>query len=84
MQFPTEQCKTRSDKPTQSHAAAMPHERDETPQSQQAGQRIKQAYKDIQAERMDTDRRGGREYQKKIQNDSQANINSQALEANGL
>ncbi len=84
MRFPTKQRKAQADNLNQSHAAAMPHERDETPQSQQAGQRIKQAYKDIEAGRMDTDRRGGSEYQKKTQNDSQANINSQALEDNEL
>jgi hypothetical protein len=60
--------------------APLPHETDQRPESQhEEGTREvgEQAHRDIERGLVDTDRRGGDEYQKRTQRDEHANVNSE-------
>lgn len=60
--------------------APLPHEADQSPESQREdGTREvgEQAHRDIERGLVDTDRRGGDDYQKSTQRDEQANVNSE-------
>ena len=65
--------------PGHSAGPALPHEADQTPESQQehepreVGKRV---YRNVDEGREDTDRWGGDESQKRTQNDEQANLNA--------
>ncbi|HVE11528.1 MAG TPA: hypothetical protein VNE00_30015 [Paraburkholderia sp.] len=64
----------------QEEAAPLPHEADQTPESQHEHQPRgvgKQAHRDLERGLQDTDRRGGGDYQEQTQNDAHANRNSQ-------
>lgn len=57
----------------------LPHETDQLPQSQEEEEPRyvgKQAYDDMQCGRVDTDRWGGEDYQRRTQNDAIVNIRS--------
>jgi hypothetical protein len=59
--------------------APLPHESDQSVESQNDHEPRdvgKQAHEDIERGIVDTDRRGGGEYQEKTQRDEHANINS--------
>jgi hypothetical protein len=58
----------------------LPHEMDQRPESQhEEGTREvgEQAHRDVERGLVDTDRRGGDEYQKRTQRDEHANVNSE-------
>jgi hypothetical protein len=70
-------------RPTQSHDdasnAPLPHEADQNVESQHehdAREVGKQAHEDIERGLVDTDRRGGDDYQRQSQHDEHANVNS--------
>jgi hypothetical protein len=57
----------------------LPHEAEQSPESQhEEGTREvgEQAHRDVERGLVDTDRRGGDEYQKQTQRDEHANVNS--------
>jgi hypothetical protein len=63
----------------QDEATPLPHETDQNAGSQHEDEPRgvgKQAHRDVQRGLMDTDRRGGDEYQQKTQNDAHSNANS--------
>jgi hypothetical protein len=62
-----------------SESPRLPHETDQAPDSQQEDppRRVgEQAHRDVERGLEDTDRRGGDDYQKRTQNDTQVNRNS--------
>lgn len=57
----------------------LPHEIDQGPQSQEEAEPRyvgKRAYEDVRGGLVDTDRRGGEDYQRRTQNDAIANVRS--------
>jgi hypothetical protein len=67
-------------------AAPLPHEADQSPESQhEEGTRDvgEQAHRDVERGLVDTDRRGGDEYQKNTQRDGHANVNNSDKGADG-
>ena len=68
----------------QEAAAPLPHETDQTPESQHedAPRHVgRQAHRDLERGLKDTDRRGGDEYQQKTQNDAHTDVNSDHQQA---
>ncbi|WGS48228.1 hypothetical protein LFL96_10450 [Paraburkholderia sp. D15] len=73
-------------RPMQEASAPLPHEADQSPESQHEGgpRHVgKQAHRDLERGLKDTDRRGGDEYQQKTQNDAHTDVNSDDKDGGG-